>query len=308
MKLRLTFSLRAILVAVAIVAALSAVMMSLRSNELKRQRLTAEDSEHWASVNLQSYKSSGKSYPLPWRRRVSLNLVGGAHDTAIDLVDFSVNATSDQLDDVIALFPEITQVHLHFSTASTENISKLQRLPLLQKIQINDGRIGLKDLREMGKLKQRPEISFQNIHLGDEFLSDVVSSEIRLKYVYSPTSAVTDDGLTSVAKLDSLISLLLNDCPISDEGFAILANHPSLSYVYLNDCHVGDAIIPTLQTIPKLRQLSLQGTTLTDEGAKMLVPMAGSLAELDIRDSKVTNAGIAALKPSCRVGALKHSP
>ena len=58
----------------------------------------------------------------------------------------------------------------------------------------------------IGKLQQRPTVSFHNIHLDDSFLNNAVVSKIDLCSVYSPTSSVTDAGMQSVSKFENLFS------------------------------------------------------------------------------------------------------
>ena len=306
MKRKIKFGLRTLFVVTAIVAVILFVFMNLRGKENRRQFLVSDEGRSQFPGQLQSYSSSGEEPPSFSLSR-TIGLVGGdASETAIYLVSFPAGTTTESIEETINLFPEIQHVNFHFSVATIENISILRGLEFLKQIQVNDARIGFNEMSEIGRLPQRPEISFHNIHLDDKFLIDAVNSDICLYYIYSPTSKVSDDGLSSVAKLKSLISLLLDDCPISNEGVEALKNHPALRYIYLDNCRVGDSIVPTLQSIPKLYQLSLRGTDLTDEGAKMLIPIAGSLSELDIRNTNVTDAGVGELSPTCRLGVLKH--
>lgn len=290
------FGTRVLLVLVAICALLMVLGARLRNAELRRRIVASnvyadEASDH---ISFFSYQSDSRDFAPPVTRRLGAWLTGEGPTVPMVLVKFTRGTSVAEIGEIVRLFPEIERVYFHYSVASPESISALAGLQHLNSLQIDDGQVSLDSMRAMGALPQRPEINFQNILLDDEFLLGAADSGMRLHYVYSPMSSVTDTGLQAVARLPGLISLLLKRCPITDEGLAAIHGHPALRYVYLEDCRISDAGIEHLIDLPDLHQLSLCGTQVTDAGLQRL-SKAPLLWQLHLKRTAVTGAGLQAL-------------
>jgi hypothetical protein len=309
MKVRAKYGLRTLLVVMTLFAILMTIGLRLRNLELERQKLVSSEYEHSdvAIARFDYYARHGETYKLPFSRWIGNKLAASQSETQSILVDFHKPTDAEKIDHIISLFPEIQLVHFHCDVPNPIIIERLSRLSFLKSIQINDGRVDLATMKAIGKLPQRPQVTFQNTHLDDELLDDAVHSEIELYYIYSPTSSVSDVGLRSVAKLRSLISLCINDCQVSKEGIRVLERHPSLRYVYFENCPVDDSCVATLAALPGLYQLSLKGTKVTDVGARLLLTISPSLGELDIRSTAVSQDGIDSLAATCQAGVLKSN-
>lgn len=303
MKLQPRYGTRTLLATVTLLAVLMAAGVKLRNDEMERQRLVSASAQGVAQFN--SYAGHSETLSLPFSRWIGSTLAAGDSETQSILVDFHKSATDDEIQHILSLFPELQIVHFNCTVANPKNIGFLSRLPKLNSIQINDGRIDISTMNAIGALPQRPEVTFQNIHLDDEFLRDAARSGINLHYVYSPSSSVSDEGLKSVSKIESLVSLCIKDCDVSNDGLRVLDGHPSLRYVYLENCPVDDSCIGTLTSLPDLYQLSLKGTKVTDEGVRSLLPIVASLGELDIRNTSVSQDTVNKLNAKCKTGALK---
>jgi len=306
MKRRLRFGIRTLLIVMTLVALLTATTLRLRSRGIERQYLVSREHRLLGIADFDSYKSHSQSFEMSWLRWLENTLAGGGNENNIIAAAFKSSIEDDKIREIISLFPEIKIVQIEHKCANPTSISYLSRLPKLNIIVIVDGQIELATMKAISRLPQHPETTFQNIHLDDDFLGNAVQSGIRLCSVYSPTSSVSDIGLQSVSQLKLLSSLSLKNCSVSSEGLRALQNHPSLRSVFLTNCPVGDEIIPLLAALPQLHQLSLEGTKISDDGIKSLLPMTPSMYELNIRRTQVSKVSIESLLTICRPGALKY--
>lgn len=83
-------------------------------------------------------------------------------------------------------------------------------------------------------------------------------------------SAITDAGLTSVAKCRNLTRLHLNRTAVSDSGLAALKSLAGLEYLNLVGTGIGDAGLVHLAGLTKLQRLYLMGTKVSDAGVVKL--------------------------------------
>lgn len=102
-----------------------------------------------------------------------------------------------------------------------------------------------------------PEASW----IGDQLYSlDFSGSDVK----------IGDEQLSQLARLTTLETLDLGDCPITDEGLRHLSHLPRLKLLMLNGTRVTDAGLVHLETLPHLTYVSLWRTNVTDGGAEKL--------------------------------------
>ena len=112
--------------------------------------------------------------------------------------------------------------------------------------------------------------------------------------------AVGDDGLAAVP---SLSHLGLNGSRLTDEGTPALAKLLSVSTFDLGNTRIGDAGVKVLVAKPGLAQLNLQGcANVTDAGLKHCY--GWGFASINVRNTGVTAAGVAALKAANKTGQV----
>jgi len=83
-------------------------------------------------------------------------------------------------------------------------------------------------------------------------------------------TAVTDEGLISLAAMSELRTLQLDGTAVSDAGLSHLAGLSRLKSLNLHDTSVGDAGLAELATLQRLRHLYLWKTNATPAGARRL--------------------------------------
>jgi hypothetical protein len=113
---------------------------------------------------------------------------------------------------------------------------------------------------------------------------------------------ITDNDLQQIKNLKHLRRLVLDRTNIHGQGLVYLQNLTELTELRLN-CPSLDLLIIASGGFSKLERLSLATSNLSDSATEHLVRLV-RLKELDLTGSRVTAAGVAALKkslPECRI-------
>ena len=172
----------------------------------------------------------------------------------------------------------------------------------------------------LGVLAQLPALRSLQIHRGPR-IGDVglrlLSDCIILRELYLKETAITDQGLSAIAKLPHVWSLILDDTAVSDEGCVALADMPHLSLlglrrtrvmghgvarlrdnqhfiVNLEDTSATDEAVTTIaERISNLKFISLNRTIVGDGAARALSKLQ-RLNEVRFSYTKLTDEGLAA--------------
>ena len=105
----------------------------------------------------------------------------------------------------------------------------------------------------------------------------------------SENPTVTDAGIAALAGLENLRYLNLTNTSVTGTGFKDRADMVSLYQLNLIDCPVTDESLAAIPHFPKLEELLIGGTEVTDKGLMSLVGWH-SLRRVD-RTSRTTKAG-----------------
>lgn len=130
---------------------------------------------------------------------------------------------------------------------------------------------------------------------------DVPWIEVRLDLL---GEQVTDEELKLLSGLQpTLVSLNLAGTAITDEGVATLASYPALERLHLERTAVTDEGVASLASLERLRYLNLYGTAVTDRSLVAVAPLP-NLENLFLWQTAVTpqaGALLQALKPGLAV-------
>lgn len=100
---------------------------------------------------------------------------------------------------------------------------------------------------------------------------------------------IPDGVLERAAKVESLRVLDLDSSGVSDANLAPFAGHPNLQRVVLRDTGVGDDVFAVLESLPALRQVSLELTHVTPGG---LAAFRKARPDVRIEIDPATEAGL----------------
>jgi len=279
-RLRFQFSIRSMLVFVAVVAVVCS-WFSVRMQQAEKQRATAEEIE----------KGEG----------------GVTYDYELDSFGNFAFSTSPSapawLRDLLGddFFAEIVQVSfsepVYFSKGNFnwEGINELQDPPI-------DA--------ELERIKHLPKVQVVNLHnsvvtdAGLKHIGDLTQLvELHISYTH-----ITDAGLQHIEGLTQLQELYLDNNRITDAGLGHIKRLRQLKKLGLSNTSVADSGIENLKGLSRLQLLDLCGTEVTDAGLELLPRRHPQLQALSLSDSKVTKAGISRFQralPNCTIGSKR---
>lgn len=117
------------------------------------------------------------------------------------------------------------------------------------------------------------------------------------------SAGLNDDALAKLPKLAFLKRLVLDGNDIRGTGIAALNAQPELIDLSLGCPTLTDLTAKNLAELKKIKQLSLAGSGMDDNGIKHLTSIT-NLESLDLRRTKATAMGIAELQlalPNCKI-------
>jgi len=169
-------------------------------------------------------------------------------------------------------------------------VGKLRHLEYLNLCFTNVRGDGLRDLGELAHLS--------GMDLAYSRITDVTIKNLPLnlplEYLGLRKTEIGDAGVAHIAKLPRLARLDLRETRITDSALQSLSSARSLTMLDLRDTAVTDAGLRYLKSLHKLKELRLAGTQVTDTGVRGLRQRFG-LKILDLSNTKITNATVANL-------------
>jgi hypothetical protein len=127
----------------------------------------------------------------------------------------------------------------------------------------------------------------------------------RLEELWLFGNPVGDAGMAHIAHLTSLKMLWADQIGLTDAGMAHVGKMTDLSELRLYDNPITDAGLAKLGGLTKLRTVWLQGTNVGDEALASLLPSKGSLVDLDLMGTKVTDQGLAHVREFTALHTLR---
>ena len=120
------------------------------------------------------------------------------------------------------------------------------------------------------------------------------------------------NGIEHIASAKNLRQLTLQHALACDANVALLSQHPALEKVWLWPhgpyAILTDAAIPSLATLPKLKDLTLDYSRFTYEGGLKHLKQIGTLEKLSLGNAIVSEADLERLKAELPNVAIKYTP
>ncbi|HET6884344.1 MAG TPA: M56 family metallopeptidase [Pirellulales bacterium] len=181
---------------------------------------------------------------------------------------------------------------LRRATLTDRVIAALEAFPELERLEL--GKSAITD-DQFAKLPLR---NLRHLDLSGTAVSDQGVSHLRrlekLEWLDLSGTAVTDKGLAALTNLKNLEIVSFDGTPITDAGVAYLAKLPRLGALGLSGTAIGDAGLEHLRNSTSLSSLRLKGTRVTDAGIVALKALS-KLRNLELQDTPVSDAGIEAI-------------
>jgi len=216
---------------------------------------------------------------------------------------------------IAAGFPALERLTIgNVSELSDDAILNLGPLPALKEADFDGSSIGDGAVSRLTKCPKLHLLSFRGTKITDASLASLsgLARDYSLEILFLDSTAVSDQGLVAFAGTE-LMSLSLDKTAITDEGLRTLARMRRLGFLSLNDTRVSGSGVASLNFEEPL-SLLLDGAALSPEGiaalakAKLntlsvartsfddadllLFANSDSLVSFDVTSTKVTAQGV----------------
>lgn len=200
---------------------------------------------------------------------------------------------------------QLQKLSLSKTKITGARLSELVKLPNLTNLNLAESALANVGLKHIGNLKQLVTLNIPTISGIDDTGLAHIAGLTNLQELYLHNNPqLTDDGIKHLQGMHQLTELTLANTGISDAGMKYLSGMKDLEKLHLANCQrLSDAGFEHLANLKNLKSLLLFLTPITDAGLKHLHGLK-KLELLDLRDTKVTPAGISALQqalPKCEI-------
>ena len=173
--------------------------------------------------------------------------------------------------------------------AFVNSLPVLARCPSVRELVVPKMAHLCEPLSRVAKLQHVISCSLFDRDVADEDLAGLAGMK-QLKFLeLSNNTRITDAGVAALAGLENLRYLNLTNTSVTGTGFKDRADMVSLYQLNLIDCPVTDESLAAIPHFPKLEELLIGGTEVTDKGLMRLVGWH-SLRRVD-RTLRTTKAG-----------------
>jgi hypothetical protein len=235
------------------------------------------------------------------RCHIDRQLVNAMANAEIEILDLSVSDVSDGMLRLVAAYANLQSLTLRATSIDGSGFAHLVGLPALQQLVLNSTH-----LREdaLSVLPSFPALT--SLHLADVTISDenwhYVGQIWKLKELRAPFSNLPAFVIASLASVSPLEQLDIRECRISPELIEAIRQLESLRELVIAETAIGDDAAISICSLPKLEHIDLSDTKVSDK-VLATIAQSESIISADLRNSRVTTAGLSAL-----AGVNRKSP
>ncbi len=227
----------------------------------------------------------------------------GKLETLVNLIvdgKFSHGNAGDEgtIDDrlIVDWFPQLKRLKvLRLSNCWFTNagLNELSTLPALVRLNLS-GELPDDGMPHLGTMSTLRHLSLTGNYVSNEGLAKLKGlTNLESLSLYS-AHKITDEGLAPLAAFAKLKELTITDGKIEGRGLAPITTLTSLS---LENNPVDDAGVEIIVRNKQLTDLNLSDTKITDKALELIGHSLPRLTELQLQHTQVTDAGIVELKP-----------
>lgn len=199
---------------------------------------------------------------------------------------------------------ELRRLSIDRGEIAGADMKALAAIPNLEMLQLSRCKVS-------GSLDVTGLANLAELHLGDNLVVDGgVSAIAALKKLTSLTlegsEGITDAAVMQLAPLTKLAFLHLSRCQLKDLGGAAMPVFPALESCHLHgNPELSDTACLGLAKQKNLRSLYLTGSAIGDAGLQAICENCRDLTSLWIDNTKITDAGVTALRRLSRLEKLR---
>lgn len=151
-----------------------------------------------------------------------------------------------------------------------DNLKRMSRLDGLYALNLDHTPVTRWDLEDVFQPMDLAQLHLCGTQITDDAV-EVIVSQPRLNLLDVRATFLSDEGIGRlVAKLPHIRNLRLSETWITDAGVKHLLQLPDLQILDLRVTDISDASIETIRQMTSLKTVRLNGTRVTEEGAKAL--------------------------------------
>lgn len=181
--------------------------------------------------------------------------------------------SDDELAQVdFSVFSELETLHVWGPALTDKSLARLEKIP--------SGLTG---------------VTFALGKFSDKGMTKFLDRQKKLTSLVLVGVPITDDSMTRIGKMDSLLSLGLSKTKVTDKGLACLTSLPDLRLLDLSETCVSDAGLAEVGKLGDLWSLNLNHTKVTDAGMPQLMGLK-RLTRLEVESTGVGEKGEAELR------------
>ncbi|MBZ0189556.1 MAG: hypothetical protein K8F91_25140 [Candidatus Obscuribacterales bacterium] len=188
--------------------------------------------------------------------------------------------------------PNAEKIVFDYYEMTDDSLAYLASMKQLKTLSLSFTRISDKGLAHLTGLPLL-DLSLVETAVTDQGLKELGKIN-SLRFLDLSATDITDRGLPYLRPLSSLSDIHLTATHITDNGIKELLHHPHLWKVVLINTFVTDASMPDLAKLENLTNLSLDGTEISSKGLACLSKSA-SLVKLSLENCKISDEDIAIL-------------
>ena len=213
-------------------------------------------------------------------------------------------SVTDAATEAIARMPSLTYLNLLASNGVTEwGVTRLSECQTLGTLDLSGLPLTDACLPSIARLENLSGLALRSTQISDEGLKQLWPLRYLGRLCLSGTK-ITDVGLAHLQHFQYLVSVELMDMPqLTNKGIRNLLNCPSLTEIELRQSPVSDELLAILCENPCIQRLTLDGTTITDQGLRDLERLWNP-ADISLTGTKVKAAGVRRLGerfPGCQI-------
>ena len=222
----------------------------------------------------------------------------------------NVVSSSDQLevgvqtDDEARIAGSLLRLTVFESQASEltdQGFQHIRGMRKLHKVNIFNTEVSGAGLAVLPTLPGLTELHCNPKVKGDEGLA-YIGKCLGLKRLGMGYSVITDEGFSSLSKLENLEDIDLSGTPISG-NLRVLLKMRTLRKLNLGDTHVGDDVLSTIGELKSLKDLYLSNTAISDDGLER-ISKHESLETLAISGTRISAKGLTHVARMSRINYM----
>jgi Leucine-rich repeat (LRR) protein len=170
----------------------------------------------------------------------------------------------------------------------------VSHLPNLLVLQINRTSITDGVMPYIAKLKDLYTLDLSHSKITSKGIAYLIANQ-KLRHLDASKTQIDNSVASTFAKIPSLRNIDVGENKgLTDEVVSFLPHTKYLSSLDLGHTAITDKTLAALAKMPTLRSLNLQGTAITDDGLKLLLPL--HLSELNISHTAISDRSVKTLQ------------